>query len=161
MKPVLHIKKTGFSLLLIGMMLVASCAPDPEFQLTPELSFKIPEGWPPPVYDFTDNPLTPDSYELGHKFFFDPRLSVDNSTSCGSCHQPFSAFAQLDHAVSHGIKNLEGTRNSPPLFNLAWHDKFFWDGGVNHLESQPINPIENPVEMGIPIEDLIKKLNAI
>ena len=31
--------------------------------------------------------------ELGEKLFFDPILSLDNSISCASCHQPEFAFA--------------------------------------------------------------------
>ncbi len=34
-----------------------------------------------------------------------------------------------------------------------------WDGRVETLESQPINPITNPVEMASKMEDVIEKLN--
>ncbi len=143
-----------------------ACNKDPEITgdgLIPapgrDISFRIPEGWPQPVYNFENNPLTQQGFELGRKLFFDPRLSRDNTISCGSCHQPFSAFAQLDHPVSHGIDNLLGTRNSTALFNLNWHSSFFWDGGVNHIENQPIVPIQNPVEMDEKLENILTKLS--
>lgn len=123
-----------------------------------KISFEVPEGWPQPVYQFETNPLTQKGFELGRKLFFEPLLSKTNTISCGTCHQPFSAFAQLDHDFSHGIFDLLGERNSPPIFNLSWHSSFFWDGGVNHIEVQPFAPIQNPVEMGEQLEAIIKKL---
>jgi cytochrome c peroxidase len=141
---------------------ITSCKPDPSFNpvVTEEIAFSVPQGWPAPFYSFQNNTLTNEGFDLGRKLFFDPRLSRDNSVSCGSCHQPFAAFAQLDHDVSHGVDDLLGNRNSPALFNLNWHTSFFWDGGVNHIESQPINPIQNPVEMDEKLENIITKLNA-
>lgn len=146
-------------------MMIAGCSKDPlvtpDGRIAGEIVFRIPEGWPAPVYQFENNTLTADGFELGRRLFFDTRLSRDNSTSCGSCHQPFSAFSHLDHPVSHGINNLLGTRNSPALFNLGWHKNFFWDGGVAHIELQPINPIQNPVEMGDSIRDVVAKIAAV
>lgn len=142
--------------------LVTACKPDPSFapEKKEEIKFTVPQGWPAPFYSFQNNTLTTDGFELGRRLFFDPRLSRDNSVSCGSCHQPFSAFAQLDHDVSHGVDNKLGNRNSPALFNLNWHTSFFWDGGVNHIESQPINPIQNPVEMDEKVENILPRLKA-
>ncbi|PZF73045.1 cytochrome-c peroxidase [Taibaiella soli] len=159
------IRNTAF-LLLVGGILVESCKKDPQItdsgKATDEtpVVFQIPQGWPTPFYQFDNNKLSNAGFELGRKLFFDPRLSRDNTVSCGSCHQPFAAFAQLDHPVSHGVDNLLGKRNSPALFNLNWHTSFFWDGGVNHIEAQPINPIQNPVEMDENLPDIITKLNA-
>ncbi|MGR6086792.1 MAG: cytochrome-c peroxidase [Arcticibacter sp.] len=122
--------------------------------------FQIPSGFPAPVYDFNNNEVNRTRFELGRKLFYDPILSRDNSISCGSCHQQAGAFAHIDHRVSHGIDNLNGIRNSPALFNLAWHNSFFWDGGVNHIEVQPISPIVNPVEMDETLANVVNKLRA-
>ena len=118
----------------------------------------IPEGWPYPEYDFTGNTLTKEGFILGRKLFYDPQLSRDNSISCGSCHQQFAAFSHLDHNVSHGIDNLLGVRNAPGLFNLNWNTSFMWDGGINHIEVQPIGPITNPVEMDESIANMVTKI---
>lgn len=144
----------------VSSILFDACKPDPDFNATKTepFEFVVPHGWPAPVYAFNNNTLSRERFELGRKLFYDTRLSRDNTISCGSCHQQFAAFAQIDHAVSHGVDDLLGTRNSPPIFNLNWHTSFFWDGGVNHIESQPINPIENPVEMDETIESIIEKL---
>ena len=124
------------------------------------VSFSVPVGWPQPFYTFKDNPLTFDGFALGRKLFYDVRLSRDSTISCGTCHQQFASFAQAGHNVSHGVDDLLGTRNSPGLANMAWATSFFWDGGVNHLENQPINPIQNPVEMDLKIGDVVTRVAA-
>lgn len=124
------------------------------------ISFTIPPGWPQPYYTFATNALTYDGFALGRKLFYDTRLSRDSTISCASCHQQFSSFAQLDHDISHGVRNLLGTRNSPGLANMAWNTSYFWDGGVNNLESQPINPLQNPVEMDMTIQEAIARLSV-
>lgn len=151
---------TGITLAVIALAM--SCKPDPSFEPKTEtpLAFTVPQGWPTPYYNYSNNPLSKEGFELGRKLFYDTRLSKDNTIACGSCHQQFSAFAQIDHPVSHGINDLLGHRNSPALFNLNWHTSFFWDGGVNHIENQPIAPIENPVEMAEKMGDVVSKLQA-
>lgn len=150
----------GCATLIFLPIWIAGCRPDPDILPAQTLAFTVPEGWPQPVYQFEQNPLSKAGFELGKRLFFDQRLSRDNTISCGSCHQQFAAFAHLDHDVSHGIEDKLGTRNSPPLFNLNWHSTFFWDGGVNHIESQPISPIQNPVEMDETLPRILEKLNA-
>lgn len=124
------------------------------------ITFNAPSGWPAPVYHFENNPLTKEGFKLGRKLFFETKLSRDNSISCGSCHQPFAAFAQFEHSISHGVDERIGTRNSPALFNLSWHTSFFWDGGVNHIELQPFAPITNPVEMDETLAGIVDKLQS-
>jgi len=120
----------------------------------------VPKNWPAPLYDFKNNPITPAGFALGKKLFYDAQLSRDGSVSCGSCHQQFAAFAQLDHPVSHGIGGVNGKRNAPGLFNLAWQPQMMWDGAATHLETQPILPISNPLEMGETLANIIDKLKA-
>ncbi|MDN3675874.1 cytochrome c peroxidase [Flavobacterium paronense] len=71
-----------------------------------------------------------------------------------------TGFTHVDHQLSHGIDGKIGNRNSMALINLAWNKDFMWDGGVNNLEMQPINPITNPLEMDETIEHVIAKLQA-
>lgn len=117
-----------------------------------------PSGWPKPVYDFSKNPLSPQTIKLGRDLFYDPLLSADSTISCASCHSPYNAFTHADHALSHGIKDRIGTRNSPALMNLAWQSNFMWDGAVNHLDVQALAPITHPDEMGESLANVIKKL---
>lgn len=119
----------------------------------------VPKGWPKPLYDFSKNPLTEEGFKLGSALFYDPILSHDNTISCASCHLPFTAFTHADHSLSHGIGGKIGTRNSTALMNLIWSPSFMWDGGVNNLEVQPINPLTNPLEMDSQLPELVLELN--
>ncbi|MGN7720941.1 cytochrome-c peroxidase [Chitinophaga sp. 22620] len=123
-------------------------------------SLSLPSNFPAPVYDMGGNPLTEEGIALGRRLFYDPRLSRDSTISCGFCHQQFAAFAHFDHPLSHGIDNRTGLRSVPGLFNLIWQKDFMWDGGVNHLEVQPLTPITDPNEMGEDLARLINRLNG-
>jgi len=124
------------------------------------VKFIIPKGWPNPVYDFKNNPLTQEGFELGKRLFYDGRLSKDGNFPCASCHQQIVAFANYDHNLSHGVDNKFTSRNAPALQNLAWQKLFMQDGGITHLDVQPIAPITNESEMGETMENVVKKLNA-
>lgn len=123
-----------------------------------QLEFTYPDYFPEPVYDFTSNPLTSETAELGRMLFYDPVLSRDSTISCASCHSPYNAFAHTDHDLSHGIDDQIGNRNAPALFNLAWQTKFHWDGAVNHLDVQALAPLEHAAEMGESVSNVVDKL---
>lgn len=124
------------------------------------LQQRIPEGFPAPVYDFTNNPLTKEGFELGRRLFYEGQLAADGQTACASCHQQFAAFADFEHVFSHGAANRFTIRNAPPLFNLAWHKEFHADGGINHIEWQPLSPITGPNEMDNSIDHMIRSLQS-
>lgn len=96
--------------------------------------------------------------ELGELLFFDPLLSRDRSVSCGSCHKPEFAFAD-NVPLSFGVDSTPGTRNTPSAMNVSARSFFFHDGRAGSLEEQAIGPIENPVEMDIPIGEVVRRLN--
>src|SRR5579862_5834635 len=134
-------------LFLFALLLGSFSEDNPYFIITKkDVELNIPKGFPAPIYNFKDNTPTPEGFVLGRKLFYDPILSKDSSISCAFCHQRFAAFAHLDHTLSHGINGLIGKRNVPPIQNMIWQRNFMWDGGVNHIEVQPLSPITNPVE---------------
>ena len=124
------------------------------------MPFVVPEGWSKPVYDFSKNPLTKQGFELGRHLFYDPILSRDNTISCASCHLQATGFTHVDHDLSHGIEGKIGTRNSMTIMNVAWSKNFMWDGGINHLDVQPLAPLSNSVEMDETLANVVQKLNA-
>lgn len=124
------------------------------------VAIEVPEKWPKPAYNFENNPITEAGFILGRKLFYETQLSRDNSTSCSTCHLQYTGFTHVDHNVSHGIDGRKGTRNAPALINLIWNSSFHWDGGVNHLEVQAINPIEHHAEMDNSLENVINFLNS-
>lgn len=147
----------------IAATLAASCKVDPELlPVVPPVALhqEIPAGWPRPVYTFSNNEITAERFELGRYLFYETLLSSNNEFSCGSCHQQVVAFTQADHQFSHGVTNENGKRNSPALFNLAWMPYFMHDGALNHIEVQPLGPINNPIEMGEETANVWKKLQA-
>jgi cytochrome c peroxidase len=122
--------------------------------------FHIPTGWPKPEYDFSKNPLTAEKIRLGKALFYDPLLSRNNTISCNSCHSQFTAFAHVDHTLSHGIDSKIGTRNSPAIMNLAWQKSFMWDGSIDHLEAQPLAPMTESDEMDSSIDTVVNRLQS-
>lgn len=117
-----------------------------------------PSFWPKPVYDFSEHPMTNDQVQLGRVLFYDPILSADSTISCASCHLSYTSFTHVDHALSHGIGDSIGRRNSPVIMNVAWQEDFMWDGAINNIEVQPLAPISNPLEMGSSINEVVEKL---
>jgi cytochrome c peroxidase len=97
------------------------------------------------------NPLTRQKITLGRKLFFDKRLSRDGTLSCASCHDPARAFSD-GRAVARGINGAEGTRSAPALINRGYGRSFFWDGRADSLERQVLQPIFNPIELGMMTE---------
>ncbi|MBK9487006.1 MAG: c-type cytochrome [Chitinophagaceae bacterium] len=95
---------------------------------------------------------------LGKKLFSEKILSKDSSVSCASCHIPTFAFADTV-AFSVGIEGKLTKRNTPSVLNMKNRPYYFWDGRASTLEDQSLMPIQNPDEMGLPIEEAVKRLN--
>lgn len=153
----------NFLFIISCVILLSSCSVDPEIKPIIEaddIKEIVPPGWPQPVYTYSTNILTVDGFNLGRTLFYDPILSLDNTISCGSCHQQFAAFSHSGHDVSHGIYGLLGTRNAPALQNLNWNTTFMHDGGILNIEVMPLGPITNPVEMNESMTNVISKLSA-
>ncbi len=88
-----------------------------------------------------DNAFTQERWELGKKLFYDNLLSIDSTLSCASCHKPELSFSD-DVALSKGVKDRDGTRNSPSLANVAFHPYYTREGGVPTLEQQVLVPLQ-------------------
>ena len=95
---------------------------------------------------------------LGKKLFSEKILSKDSSVSCASCHKPKYAFADTV-AFSVGIAGKLTKRNTPSVLNMKNRPYYFWDGRASSLEEQSLMPVQNPDEMGLPIEEAVKRLN--
>lgn len=125
-----------------------------------EYPLPIPSGVLPPLIP-DDNPLSAAKVELGQKLYFDPRLSVDNSVSCATCHDPRKGFAD-GKPLAEGVKQQKGARNSPTVLNAAYYEQQFWDGRAETLEDQAILPLINPIEMAMPSHGAVEeKLRAL
>ncbi len=96
-------------------------------------------------------------FMLGRRLFFDPILSSDRTVSCGSCHQPDHGFAS-PQALPPGVAGKRALRNAPTLYNRVLGTLHSWDGRARSLEEQVVMPISNPNEMGLPVEEALKRL---
>lgn len=117
----------------------------------------LPTKVNPPI----DNPMTPAKVELGKMLYFDPRLSIDGTVSCNSCHNVMSDGTD-GRPVGVGVRGQRGGRGSPTVWNAGFHTVQFWDGRAATLEDQAKGPLTNPVEMGMPNHDeVMKRVNMI
>jgi len=114
--------------------------------------------------------FTPAQIDLGRLLFFDPLLSSDGSTSCASCHDPRHGFTDGQRrARGYGARGIgpdrsggiELERRTPPLWNLAFSDRFFWDGRASSLEEQAAGPLFSSNEMHNTPQALQARINAI
>jgi len=121
-----------------------------------EKLLSIPEGFP--EMEFPEgNEFTAERWQLGKLLFFDKRLSINNSISCGSCHKPSLAFAD-DVSISPGVFNRPGTRNSPSLANVGYHPYLLKEGSLPTLEMQVLVPIQEHNEFNHNIVDIANEL---
>jgi cytochrome c peroxidase len=145
------------TLLLLALGVAVSGAP----AVAEEVSVPIPAKVLPPLVPEGSAPLTREKVELGKQLYFDTRLSLDDTVSCATCHDPRHGFAE-PRPVSIGVGGRKGVRNAPSAFDAAFLGTQFWDGRSVTLEEQATGPIVNPVEMAMPdsasVEQKLQKL---
>ncbi len=106
-----------------------------------------------------DNPLTNAGVELGRMLFYENKLSKGNIQSCASCHIQTEGFSDPNR-FSEGVEGQLGLRQAMAIFNLPWHDGFFWDGRAASLREQALMPIQDPLEMNESLANVIDKLSV-
>ncbi len=107
-----------------------------------------------------DNLYTAEKAALGKKLYFDTRLSAANLLSCAACHSPGYGWGDgQPTGVGHLMKRLG--RRSPTIINAAYGQIFMWDGRMPSLEEQALGPIQAEVEMALPLDELLQRLNNI
>jgi cytochrome c peroxidase len=87
---------------------------------------------------------------LGRQLFNDAHLSADDAIRCASCHDPDKDYTD-GRQVAVGVGGHAGTRNTPSLMTIedAKDTSFFWDGRRGTLDQAVLDPLTNPVEMGL------------
>ncbi|WP_335945133.1 cytochrome c peroxidase [Pseudomonas sp. G166] len=101
--------------------------------------------------------LDPKRVQLGLRLFNDPRLSVNNTLSCASCHRLDRGGAD-DKPFSLGFDGKPVEVNTPTVFNAALNFHQFWDGRVDTLEDQVHAVVTSPTEMGNTWETVVKRI---
>ena len=109
-----------------------------------------------------ENPISTEKILLGRKLFFDRRLSINNTFSCGMCHIPEQGFTNNEIETAVGVEGRTGKRNTPTVYNVAYFNKLFHDGRESTLEQQVWSPFLARNEMANPsIGYVINKIRAI
>lgn len=142
-------------LLLLGTVVAQAPtteAPAPSFAFlsTPPIglpAMPMPTGYKP----------TEAMFDLGRKLFHDGILSKDRTVTCASCHLAKNGFAHPD-ALPPGVDGHRALRHAPSLFNRGYSTLQRWDGSSASLEAFVLEPISDPREMGLSIDDAIGRL---
>ena len=114
-----------------------------------------------PVRPIVGEPkVDPLKVELGYALFHDPRLSIDNTVSCASCHSLETGGVD-NHQYSHGVEERLGGVNAPTVYNAVYNFVQFWDGRAKTLAEQAAGPPLNPVEMAsTSFDEIVAKLQG-
>jgi cytochrome c peroxidase len=137
---------------LAAMVLVVAVSASPEASADPtaERASQIFGVLPVEATD-PSNPLTPAKIQLGRMLYYDKRLSKNHDVACNSCHL-LDRWGVDGEPTSPGHRAQRGDRNSPTVYNAAFHIAQFWDGRAADVEEQAKGPVLNPVEMAMPEE---------
>lgn len=112
---------------------------------------------------------------LGRVLFYDKKLSAKNTVSCASCHHQNLAFSD-NVDLSEGFDGQKTLRNSLALGSVANFSSsygsggsgghagqgralFFWDERAQSISQQTLLTIEDDIEMGMDLNELVTKLN--
>ncbi len=148
MKLIVKNNSLFFFSILIGFL--SGCTKEIIEQETAVMSINYPS------YIQTPNQISLEKRKvsLGKQLFFDKNLSKNNQVSCSSCHLNQFAFGENVALSKKGVSGKSLKRNSPVIFNMAWHNNFFWDGGAKDLSSQVFGPLLSPDEMGADLKEI-------
>lgn len=140
--------------LLILVIAAFTVSPNPVYYVFPDLNY-FPE-----MPRSADNPVTVEGADLGRYLFYDPILSANRNMSCATCHKQENAFSDSPNAFTKGNNDVLTSRNTMPLFNLAWYSAYFWDGRAASIEEQVFHPVRDPNEMALDWKEATKRLNS-
>ncbi|HUL12150.1 MAG TPA: cytochrome c peroxidase [Methylococcaceae bacterium] len=106
-------------------------------------------------------PVSPARVVLGRKLFFDPRLSLDGTVSCATCHRP-GLYGTDALPKSIGAEHRLNARNAPTVLNAALQFKAHWIGDRANVEEQATKALIGHASFGNPDNAaVIQKLKAL
>ena len=108
------------------------------------------------------NPITNAGATLGRVLFHDRSLSANATIACASCHRANVGFAD-DKAASAGFEGGATGRTSMALIEVRYYrrGRMFWDERATTLEDQVLRPIQDAVEMGLTLDELVARVASI
>jgi cytochrome c peroxidase len=97
---------------------------------------------------------------LGRLLFFEPRMTVDGTVSCATCHQP-SLYGTDALATSIGVKQRLHPRNAPTVLNAALNFVNHWRGDRESVEDQAMQALSAPISSGHDERAVVDRLERI
>jgi cytochrome c peroxidase len=131
---------------LFGLQAAGAIAP----RVHNRWAWTLPAGMPQPRVP-ADNPMSRGKVAIGHRLFYDVRLSGNETQSCSTCHRPELAFTD-GRVTPVGSTGEPLPRNSPSLVDSAYHSTLTWaNPALVTLEKQMEVPLfaTHPVELGV------------
>lgn len=128
------------ALLAVSIAALGACGGGEQAE-APAEEAAMEEPWPPQLPGYAameipaDNPMTEEKVALGKMLYYDERLSGDGNRSCYGCHLEEHGLA-TDDKLAIGAFDKTLTRNVPTMWNVGYHDKWYWDGRATALEAQ-------------------------
>ncbi len=159
-----HVRAATAALLaLCALSGAARCGPADPNDVAVGYPFNLPAGTSEPIVP-RDNPMSADKVRLGRRLFYDRRLSLNQTQSCGSCHLPSRGFAD-GLEVARGSTGQHTPRNAMGLTNVGYASALTWANPLQvSLERQALIPMfgADPVELGLSgqEEELLRRLRA-
>ncbi|CAN5303216.1 cytochrome c peroxidase [soil metagenome] len=160
----------------ISVLLISSCNKKSDVVITP-VTLQLPStlfnysgvvfpahiaNFLPPVDNTPlDNAITNSGATLGRVLFYDTHLSKNNTISCASCHKSENSFSDAAQ-FSKGFVGGLTSRASISIMNERFYKsgKMFWDERAATLEEQVLIPIQNSVEMGMTLNELVTTVSS-
>lgn len=139
---------TGFFTVIVCMAALATAsaqAPDPSLLDQARKLFKaLPSDMATETY-----PTAPARVALGRKLFFDPRISLDGTVSCATCHRP-ALYGTDALPKSIGAEHRLNARNAPTVLNAALQFRSHWIGDRENVEAQANKALTGKASFGNP-----------
>src|SRR3954470_5199212 len=139
---------SGFALL--GLLPACGASSGNGSEAPAAYQWQLPDGFPAPFVP-EDNPMSEAKVELGRRLFYDERLSVNGTQSCGTCHSQDRAFTD-GKTTPQGATGQQLARNAMSLTNVAYLYPYTWANPLLHtLEQQALVPMfgDSPIQLGL------------
>lgn len=99
---------------------------------------------------------------LGRVLFYDVELSANRTVACATCHRQEHGFSD-PAPLSTGFDGGFTGRHSMGLTQARFYapGSFFWDQRAGTLEEQVLMPIQDLVEMGMTLDEIVIRLEDL
>ncbi len=136
-------------LFVISILLLQACGSN-DSTSSSNYQWKLPDDFPTPRVP-EDNPMSAARVELGRFLFYDRRMSITETRSCGDCHEQRRGFTDNKVTAVGVTDDQVHPRNSLTLTNVAYNSVFNWaNPNFVTLEGQSSGVLfnETPIELG-------------